>query len=224
MRAGGLLRHVARRLSPLLRQRGRLLRSFSSTVGLVYFGVVSQHEDDYIPIKGFTASLSHKDNHYAVGTYNGYNLRLVDRYDSVLLPGGRHHDQLWTIIEIELENHSLPHMFFVPTGQNGAEYSRLFSTQPTMQPLNTTLATNHSPEFHGRFQIMASATHSHIVETTFSSPIIVAIASRFWPHGIEIERGKLLVYITEPHLTKTMLEAALGSALWLAETIDEASE
>jgi hypothetical protein len=83
---------------------------------------------------------------------------------------------------------------------------------------------NHSPEFHGRFQIVASPTHSHRVETLFSSPIIVGIASRFWPHGIEIEHGKLLIYITEHRLTKTVLESTLASGLWLAETIDESSE
>lgn len=224
MASGGVLKRVARRFSPALRERAKLVKSFADTLGLVYFGTVSQHEDEYTPIQGFTASLSHKDSHYTVGTYNGYNLRFVDRYDTIRLPGARRHDQLWAIIEIELENLSLPHMFFIPTGQNGAEYSRLFSTQPLMQPLNSTLSTNHSPEFHGRFQIMASATHSHIVETTFSSPVIVAIASRFWPHGIEIERGKLLVYITEQRLTKTSLETTLASALWLAETIDETVE
>lgn len=212
------------RFSPLSRQRGAVLRHFSDHIGLVHFGSVHQHDDDYDAIRGFTASLTHKDTDYAVGTYNGYNIRLVNRFDVVRIAGNPHHEQLWTIIEIELHTHSAPHMFFVPTGHDGGEYGRLYATQPNMQPLNSMVLDNHSPEFHGRFQIMASPTYAHRVETLFSSPIIVGIGSRFWPHGVEIEHGKLLVYITQHRLTKAVLESTLASGLWLAETIDEVSE
>lgn len=217
-------RQMVMRFSPLSRQRGVMLRRFSDHIGLVHFGSVHQHDDDYDAIRGFTASLTHKDTDYAVGTYNGYNIRLVNRFDVVRIAGNPHHEQLWTIVEIELNTHSTPHMFFVPTGHDGGEYGRLYATQPNMQPLNSMVLNNHSPEFHGRFQIMASPTYAHRVETLFSSPIIVGIGSRFWPHGVEIEHGKLLIYITQHRLTKAVLESTLASGLWLAETIDEVSE
>lgn len=220
----GGLTHFIRAFKPAIRARGAALKKFTRSVGLVYFGTVHQHDDEYDAIRGFTASLSHRDSHYAVGTYNGYNVRLVDRFDVVKVARNPHHEQLWTILEIELENRSVPHMFFIPTGQEGGEYSRLFATQPHMQPLNSMILSNRSPEFHGRFQILASATHSHKVETLFSSPIIVGIGARFWPHGIEVEHGKLLVYITQHRLTKTVLESTLASALWLAETLDQAND
>ena len=147
----------------------------------------------------------------------------MNRFDVVRLAGQADHEQIWTVIEVELETKHIPHLFFVPTGREGGEYGRLYATQPDMQPLNAVAFSTHSPEFHGRFQILASPTHSHEVANLFTSPIIVGIANRFWPHGIEIERGKLLVYITEHRLTKTVLESALGSALWLADIIDEAA-
>lgn len=229
MKKGGVLknstfRRMLRRFSPDLRQRGATLKAFSERLGLVHFGAIHQHDDDLETIRGFTASLTHQDTHYAVGTYNGFNLRFVNRFDILRVADNPHHEQLWTILEIELDAHSLPHMFFVPTGREAGEYSRLFSTQPTMQPLNTMAFSTHSPEFHGRFQIVASPTHAHKAEALFTSPIIVGIANRFWPHGIEIERGKLIVYITEHRLSKTVLESVVGSALWLAETIDASSE
>ncbi|MFZ1250432.1 MAG: hypothetical protein WAR37_03255 [Candidatus Microsaccharimonas sp.] len=220
-----ILKRALRTFSPELRRRGATLKCFAKAIGLVYFGVAHQHDDEFEVIRGFTASLSHHDNHYAVGTYNGYNLRLVDRFDVVKVANNPHHEQLWTILEIELENDkAVPHMFFVPTGHEAGEYSRLYATQPHMQPLNSMLLNNKSPEFHGRFQILASATHSHKVESFFASPVIIGIASRFWPHAIEIEHGKLLIYITQHRLTKTVLESTLASALWLAETIDVISE
>ena len=213
-----------KRFSPELRKRGAVLQNFSKTIGLVHFGDIHQHYDDLDSIRGFTASLSHRDTHFSVGTYNGFNIRMVNRFDVVKLAGNPNSEQLWTIIEIELDTKSLPHMFFVPTGKEGGEYGRLYATQPNMQPLNSMILDNRSPEFHGRFQIFASAAQSHRVGTLFSSPVIVSIASRFWPHGIEIEHGKIIIYITEHRLTKAVLESTLASGLWLAETIEDANE
>lgn len=221
MKGGPVFRRIMHRFSGQLRQRGKTLKSFGATLGLVHFGTVHQHDDEYDAIRGFTASLTHRDTHYAVGTYNGYNIRLVNRFDIVKVAGNPHHEQLWTIIEIDLEKSGIPHVFFVPTGKEAGEYGHIYATHPTMQPLNSMLLHNKSPEFHGRFQILASPSHSHAIEQLFPSPLIVGLAGRFWPHGFEIQRGKLLVYITEHRLTKTVLETALASGLWLAETIDE---
>lgn len=206
-----------------LRSRGKALRAFSKAIGLVSFGTVHQHDDDHNAIRGFTASLTHRDTHFAVGTYGDFNIRLVNRFDIIEHVGKKPIPQVWTILEIELASKSVPHMFFVPTGREAGEYSRLYATHPTFQPINSMILSNRSPEFHGRFQIVAKPTHSHAAETFFTSPVIVGIGARLWPHGIEIEHGKLLIYITEHRLTKTVLETALVSGLWLAETIDEAA-
>lgn len=213
-------KELIRRLSPTFHKEGVTLRKFCEGIGLVNFGMVNQHDDEYDGIKGFTASITHRDTHYAVGTYNGYNLKLVNRFD-VISMARKNHQQFWTIIEIELENLGTPHMFFVPTGREGGEYGRLHDVRPNMQPLNSTVMRNHSPEFHGRFQIYARTTNSHVVENIFSSPVILGIANRFWPHGIEIERGKLLIYVTQHPLSKKVLETAVTSGLWLAETLDD---
>ena len=214
------IKTALRHFRPTIRQRGQMLRIFSDMVGLVYFGSVHQHDDDHDAVRGFTASLTHRDSHYCVGTYNGFDIRIVDRYDIIKGdPGKPPKEQFWTIIEITLDAKDIPHMFFVPTGQFGGEYSRLFATQQHMQPINS-LMSNHSPEFHGRYQILSRITNSHKVENLFSSPIIVGISTRFWPRGIEIEKGKLLIYIQERRLDKTALELTLSSALWLAEMIN----
>ncbi len=214
--------HIMHQFSPALRNRGQALRKFSNTLGLVTFGSVHQHDDEHDAIRGFTASLTHRDTHFAVGTYNDFNIRLVNRFDTINLAGNAKHPQLWTILEIELATRSVPHLFFVPTGHEAGEYSHLYTTHPTLQPINSMLLRNKSPEFHGRFQIVTNPTHSHKIENLFSSPIIVGIGTRLWPHGVEIEHGRLLIYITEHRLTKTVLESALASGIWLAETIDEA--
>jgi hypothetical protein len=239
MNAPSVLQQMLRRASPKLHERGRVLKAFTRQLGFVYFGTVDQHHDEHSAVRGFTASLSHSDSHYAVGTYNGYDIRLLDRFDVVRSPSGAHtarrglgktskqgtyhtHQQLWTIIEIKLTTaQGLPHLFFVPTSKEAGEYSQLYATYTQLQPLNSFLSsTNRSPEFHGRYQILARPTHSHQVEHLFESPTIVAMGARFWPHGIELHHDTLYVYITEPRLSRVVLETALSSALWLAETID----
>lgn len=220
-----VFKQMLKRASLTLYKRGRVLRTFYDRLAFVHFGAVDQHDDEHSAIRGFTASLTHSDTHYAVGTYNGYDIRVVDRFDVLRIPGHDNHQQLWTIIEVKLNTRGLPHMFFVPTGREAGEYARLFATQPHLQPLNSMLGThNHSPEFHGRYQILARPTHSHEVERLFSSPIIVGIGARFWPHGVEIDHDTLYVYITQARLTQSLLNATLGSALWLTEVIDESTK
>lgn len=239
---GGLLRKVLSGSRPsFVRQRGKILRNFADSMGFVYFGNVNQHEDDVDVIRGFTTSLTHHDRHYAVGTYNGYNIRFVDRSDTVAVSGtssassasggavgarrhGKKHSkkrtQTWLILEIELETHGIPHMAFVPTGSAAGDYARIYSVNPTMAPLNGILTMNHSPEFYGRYQILAATTHAKRIDAMFPSPVMVAMGVKLWPHGLEIARHKLNIYLPEARLTKTLLESTLAAGLWLAETID----
>ncbi|MES2631212.1 MAG: hypothetical protein V4611_04610 [Patescibacteria group bacterium] len=216
-------RHMVRRFSPQLRTRAKVLRSFAKRMGFVHFGLVNQHDDDYDAIRGFTASLTHIDADYIVGTYEGYNFRMVDRFDSYQV-GSKTHEQLWCILEIDLHHNKVPHVFLTPTGREAGEYDKLFTVQPYLQPLNTMLLQNHSSELHGRYQILARTTHTHDVERLLISPIVVGISSRFWPQGVEFHNGKVYVYITQHRLTKTVLETSLASGLWLAEMLDEIEE
>jgi hypothetical protein len=216
-------RHMVRRFSPQLRSRAKVLKSFADTLGFVHFGMVDQHDDDYDAIRGFTASLTHLDNDYIVGTFEGYNFRLVDRFDSYK-HGTHAHEQLWCIMEIDLHNNQLPQVFLTPTGQQADEYDKLFTFQPYLQPLNTQLLENYSPELHSRYTIFARTTHTGDVEQMITPVIAAGIASRFWPHGIELHNGKLYLYITQHRLTKTVLETSLASGLWLAEMLDSVTE
>jgi hypothetical protein len=218
-----VLSRIVRHLAPSSRERGKTLRTFAKSIGFVYFGTMDQHADDYDAIRGFTASLSHVDKHYIVGTYDDYNIRLVDRSDTYKAPQNRSRHQTWTIVEVELRARDIPHVFFVPTRQAGSHYEKLHTVQPHLQPLNAHIA-NRSPEFHGRYQILARTTYSHKIDALFPSPLIVGIGARFWPCGIEIHNGKLFVYLSDGKVSKQHLETTLASSLWLAKAIDELDE
>jgi hypothetical protein len=221
---GGAIKHLLHRLSPLEREQGRILRRFYDTVGFVHFGHVHQHDDEYDAIRGFTASLTHHDENFAVGSYDGYDVRVVNRADTRKV-NKKASLQLWTIIEVSLRVRGMPHIFFMPTDQSGGAYEKLFAEQPYMQPISSYTSTaRHSPEFHGRYQILARSTRAYDVDDLITTPIIAGISSKFWPHGIEVEHGRLYIYIPDRRLTKQKLEHALSSALWLANSLREAHD
>ncbi len=219
-----LFSQLLHRASSQRRKRGATLRRFDKQVGFVYFGTINQHDDDESTLLGFTASLTHSDAHYSVGTFEDYDVRIVDRFDVIRVAKAAQ-QQLWTIIEVSLKTKGQPHIAFVPTGREAGEYARLFSTYSHLLPLNSMVAAyHHSPEFHGRYQILARTTYAREVERMFDSPTIVSIGARFWPHGIEVHRGKLYVYVTQKDLSLPALGAALQSSVWLAELIDKQAE
>lgn len=214
------LHQIYHMFSPSFRKRGKIVRKFTDTIGLVNFGLVHQHEDELDTIRGFTASVTHRDTEYAIGTYNGYNMSVVNRFDVVKVKN-ENKERFWTIISLDLERRDIPHIFFVPSGQEEVGYRRLYTARPNMQPLNGVLAHLYTEEFHNRFEIMARPTNTDRIEQVFSSNIAAGMATRFWPNGIEIERGHLMVYIAEHRLSKAVLEATLTSALWLADALSE---
>lgn len=209
-------------LKPQIRSRGKVLRRFADRLGLAHFGSMHQHDDDYDAIRGFTASTSHRDSHYVVGSHEGVNVRIVDRFDMQHRLGRTVAPQGWVILEFDLAVQDIPHTFFVPTGQNGGSYQRVFAANIHMQPLNSIIQrTNHSPEFYGRYQILSRPTHSHRVEALLTSPVIFGIGEKLWPRGVEIDRSKLYVYINDEKLTTEALDVAFISGLWLANELNQ---
>lgn len=216
------LTRLTRRYSPQSIQRGSVLRSVATAFDFIYFGTVHR-DDDIEPIRGFTASTKHIDNHYIAGQRGDYPIRIIDRFDTVRVAGSEHdHEQSWCVIEIQLEPLHHPHICLVPTGPSSAEYQSLFRTYSHLQPLNASLLRNHSPEVNGRFQILARTARMHDVERLLTTPIILGIAAKFWPLGVEIHSDKLYVYVTDHHLTKTTVASAIDAGLWLAEQLDAA--
>lgn len=215
--------YTVRQLKPHIRKRGRLLRQFSEKLGLAHLGSMHQHDDEYDAIRGFTASTSHRDAHYAVGTYEGVNVRVVDRFDVQRRHGKLSTPQAWAVFEFELLTTDIPHTFFIPTGKDGGAYERVFSANIHMQPLNSILQhVNHSPSFYGRYQILSRATHSHRVESLLTSPVIFGIGEKLWPHALEVNRNKLYVYQREEALSMERLDTAFIAGLWLVNELNRA--
>lgn len=211
---------MLRHFSPRIRARGKVLRRFASKIGLVYFGTVDQHTDDHEGIRGLTVSTTHKDAHFAVGSYDDYDISLVDRFD--VSYDTHHHltEHSWVIFQVSLQDTTLPHLFFKPLGHSPAAYNRFFTAFNNLHVINDVFNTPHSSEFHSRYELYGLATHVEALENVITPQVTSTIAARFWPHAIEVYDGKVYVYITEHRLTETMLSATLQASTWLAGALD----
>ena len=218
---GGLIKAVIRRNSIAVRTRGRTLRMFTKKLGLVYFGTVDQQTDDHEVIRGLTVSTTHRDTHYAVGSFNNYDVSIVDRFDIIIDARGKETDHNWLIFQINLDNgESFPHTFFNPIGHNVDAYSKFFTSFSHLSSTNPMFEGDHSSEFSSRYQVFASAGRALEIEKTFNTDVTKTIAARLWPHAIEILENKLYIYTTDSQLSETLLETAISSGLWLAQLID----
>ena len=217
---GGVLKRMLRHYSPQIRSRGNLIKHFAKKVGLVYFGSVDQHDDNHALIRGLTVSTTHQDTHYAVGSFNGYDISLVDRFDVISDASHKPSEHSWLILQVSLTSASLPHIFLKPKGHSPESYNKFFTAFHSVSVVNDLLDSSHTREFHGRYEVYSLASRAAEFETLFSPAITSTIAARFWPHAIEIFEGNLYLYITEHRLQETMLGATLEAATWLASVLD----
>lgn len=218
----GIIGRILRRHKPSARTRGALLRKFARKIGLVYFGVVDQHQDEHEVIRGLTVSTTHIDDHYAVGSFDGYDVSLVDRFDVLVDPKGESSEHSWIILRLGLQTpRNFPHLFLNPLSHADGAYSKFFNAHNTLKPVNDLFIAEHTQEFHSRYEVLANSTHAQNIEAIFTPEVTKTIAARLWPHAVEIFDGYVYVYTTQTELSEVLLETCLESALWLAQVLDK---
>jgi hypothetical protein len=219
-----IAKSVALRNSLLSRRRKQAIVKFTNRFGFVYFGHVDQHDDEHHVIRGLTVSSSHQDEHYSVGSFEGYDVSLVDRYDIVSAPGQKLKTHQWLIIEIDLHSgNNTPHIFLGGHNHLDSSYAKLFTAVPSLQPVPLGTFGAHSQEFTNRYSLFATATQFIEVERLFTAEVTRTIAAHFWPLAVEVFEGALYVYSDSKSLSVGLLETMLKNGLWLATKLDEHS-
>lgn len=198
----------------------RVFERFDKKNGLIYFGAVNQHTDENI-IRGFTASATHQDNHFSVGTISDYNVSIVDRSDALLNDGGSVWFNNWIIIAIDLKNNQdLPHIFFGANNQNDNPYKTLFETNSILQKINLGTFETYGEDFTSRFTIYSPLADAIQVEKLFPAVTARVISTHLWPYSVEITKSVLYVYCSSERVTTNDLTGMLNIGLWLARHVD----
>jgi hypothetical protein len=192
--------------------RSKAFKAVCDKLGFVYFGAVDQKNDDHDIVRGLTTSTTHKDRHFAVGSYDGYDISLVDRRDK---------DHQWCILQVSLHTEkSLPHVFMMPRHRE-AGFSERITGARSLMPTTNFIGLNLEPEFYTRYELFSLPRYGQELNEIMTSAFLKAVSAHFWPHALEIREGNLYVYITEHRLDETVVLSALQSALWLASLLDD---
>lgn len=214
---GHTLRRILSRNSIQAANERRIVTSFAEKVGLVYFGRVDQYADDHHAVRGFTASPHHEDDHYSVGSYDGYDVSFVQRSEQLQTGSIRK----WSIIEVDLhENTSIPHLVIQAKGHADGAYDQLFVASSYLLPIPMGVLNQYDKEFVHRYSAYAQASHFVEAERIIDSETARTIAAHFWPLTIEVRDQMLIVYSVGQTISQHLLETMLKNALWLAHHID----
>ena len=207
---------IARRILPghiVRHQRTRsVVQRLADSLGLVYFGYVDQRDDEHRLVRGITVSTTHDDHHYTVGSFQGYDISLVIRRDSLQYSDRRLKEHFWTILTVDLHSEvDLPHMY---VGQHTARdemVARL--TQLTALP-------HAGDAFSKQYTLYGSMGQFIMIQSLFMQPVREVIAREFAGASIEIADGTVYLYLPEKHPSRTQLERLVRNGIWLAQTID----
>lgn len=199
----------------------RLITDFAEHAGMVYFGYVSQRDDEHHIVRGFTVSTKHVDDHYCIGTYESYDIIFVERSDQ--LRSGKKHT--WHILEFDLKtHHALPH-FFVGSSKPSQHFHELLRTKyHSMHPIAPGATDTYPASFLSKFSSYATPAHTVAFEQLIPPQDAATIGGHFSGLAFEIIEQSLYVYSDKQPLTNDLLQAMLTNGLWLAQTIDKNSQ
>lgn len=203
----------------------RVFMDFAEKIGLVYFGYVDQRTDEHRLVRGLTLSPSHRDNHYCIGTFQKYDVTLVERMDTIRFPNKPPKNHTWIIMEFDLHTRvDLPHVFLGMHSHNETFYAHLFTKFSTLvkAPLGTFGA--YDPAFLSRYAIYTEPAKTLEAERIFDQGTAKMIAERFGNLTIEISENCLYLYAEHQRPTGALLERMIKYGVWLAESIDERSK
>lgn len=200
----------------------RVFMQFAEKVRLVYFGYVDQRSDEHRLVRGLTVSAKHRDNHYCVGSYDGYDISVVERTDTIHFPGNPSRTHNWIILTVDLHtSRDIPHVFMGLHAHNDTFYAHLFTkfSSLTQIPLLSS-GRQYSPQFTQRYALYTEPAHMIAVEQLFHPEVAKIIAESFGSLTAEIADGSVYVYAEHSRPSIQLLERMLSSGMWLAKTID----
>jgi len=199
----------------------RVYMDFAEKVGLVYFGYVDQRSDEHRLVRGLTLSPHHRDNHYCIGTFQNYDVTLVERMDTIKVPRKPAKNHTWIIMEFDLHTKiDLPHVFLGLHSHSETFYAHLFTkfARLTKAPLGTFGAYDAS--FLNRYAVYTEPAKALEAEQLFDQETAKVIAQQFGSLTIEVSENCLYLYAEHQRPTEALLERMIKYGVWLAESID----
>jgi hypothetical protein len=201
----------------------RVFSQFAEKMGMVYFGYVDQRDDDHKLVRGFTVSAQHRDNHFIVGSYQGYDIAIVERRDTISFPGRPTKNHTWIILTVDLHtSHDTPHIFAGLHTHGDTFYANLFTKFTHLSPLPLGGLAGASRQFVERYIVYSSPAHQVLAEQLLIPDVTKLIAEHFGSQTFEIIDGTVYIYAEHQRPSQHLLEKMLQNGVWLARYLDTA--
>lgn len=199
----------------------RVFMQFADKTGLVYFGYVDQRNDEHSLVRGLTVSAHHRDNHYCIGSFDDYDITLVERSDTIRFPGKPARTHEWVIMSFDLhQSVDLPHVFLGLHTHDEAFYAQLFTKFTHFTRLPLASLGGYDPGFLARYALYANPAQIVSAERLFNQAMTKIIGEQFGGLTIEISEGCLYLYSENHRPSLALLEKMIKYGVWLAKTID----
>lgn len=218
-------RYIAKAFMPAKVLQSRLhakaYKHFAERLGLVYFGYVDQRSDEHRLVRGLTMSAKHRDNHYCIGHYEGYDMMLVERTDTIRFPGKPARAYEWIIMTFDLRTTTdLPHIFLGLHTHSDTFYAHLFTKfgQLSKAPLGTFGA--YDAGFVNRYSIYTEPSQTIQAEKLIDPQTAATIGAHFGSLTVEITDGCLYIYAENQRPTVPLLDRMMKYGAWLASVVD----
>ena len=193
----------------------------ASEYGLTYYGTVIPDEvDDYIPVRGMTASPEQIDDNYTTGTVAGYNVQLLQRSHDVYLPDSRRVNRTWTVCQVDLKQRHIPHFIIGSKGKPSNDDSSLASYLRMYEINLDSLGRVIADDFAHKFAVYISPQDIQSVQEFFSPEAQAMLSLNLSDTDIEINDNRLYTYNHHRPIELTDLDKQLRISIWLAKHID----
>lgn len=216
-----ILRKLARKFKPSEIRRHydtkHIIADIAEKHGLVYFGYVDQKDDEHRLIRGHTTSTTHVDNHYCVGTVQGYDMSLALRADSITTADGKVTDNSWLLLQVDLRTlRQAPRVFI---GHHSG-ITAFKSKYTQLLPMSLPLPPGQAPRFAQQFVVFANPAHFEQVLQLITPQTVEVIAAHFGNVSIEIDDD--ILYVSQPstYVTRAQVETIITNTVWLAQALD----
>lgn len=218
-------KQFAKRLVPAKviqsRLHKRVYMQFADKTGLVYFGYVDQRNDEHSLVRGLTVSAHHRDNHYCIGSFEDYDITLVERNDTIHFPGKPARAHNWIIMSFDLHQPvDLPHVFLGLHTHDETFYAQLFTKFSHFSRLPATMLAGYDHAFVQRYAIYANPSQLVSAQRLFHPALAKLVAEHFGGLTVEISEGSLYLYAENHRPSLALLEKMIKYGVWLAKTID----
>ena len=193
----------------------------ASEYNLTYYGTVIPTElDDYIPVRGMTASPEQIDDNYTAGVVAGYKTQILQRSHDVYLADNRRVNRTWTVCQVDLHVAQLPHMIIGSKGKATGDESVLASYLRMYEINPDSLGCPIADDFANKFAIYVSPQDIQDVQTIFTPEFQAMLSLHFADTDFEIDGNKLYSYTAHRPIRLTDLDRQLRISIWLAKHVD----